>query len=69
VVTFAKGSYSVGLWARHSDRAKRGARGVNTSGGKVTWIQDPVDARGVPIIGRGTSGAIRGTRPGDGLFR
>ena len=25
--------------------------------------------RGLPAIGRGCSGAIRGTRPGDGLFR
>jgi hypothetical protein len=31
---------------------------------------DPVDLRGLPAVGRGCGGgAIRGTRPGDGLFR
>jgi hypothetical protein len=34
--------------------------------------RDPADAatlRGLPAIGPGVAGAIRGTRPGDGLFR
>jgi hypothetical protein len=31
--------------------------------GKVTWVQDPVDLRGVPAIGRGVAGAVRGTQP------
>jgi hypothetical protein len=30
---------------------------------------DGRDLRGIPAIGRGVSGAIRGTRPGDDLFR
>ena len=39
-----------------------GVAGV-TSGG------DERRLRGIPAIGRGVPGAIRGTRPGDGLFR
>jgi hypothetical protein len=31
---------------------------------------DPVDMRGIPAVGRGCGGgAVRGSRPGDGLFR
>jgi hypothetical protein len=30
---------------------------------------DALRLRGLPAIGRGTSGAIRGTRPGENLWR
>jgi hypothetical protein len=63
VVTFAKGSYSAGLWTRHVARAKKEQRQSSTTAGKVTWVQDPVDLRGVPAIGRGVAGAVRGTQP------
>jgi hypothetical protein len=40
---------------------------------EVRWYHDPADAvalRGIPCVGPGTAGgAIRGRRPGDGLFR
>lgn len=40
--------------------------------GKVNWNIDPVDdraLRGIPCVGTRTGGAIRGTRPGDNLYR
>jgi hypothetical protein len=48
----------------HNENVKRRLerQGVQTSPGKVTWLQDAADGRGVPIIGCG-SGAIRGTQP------
>jgi hypothetical protein len=63
MVTFPRGHSSKTLFVQHAARAKREAGGVNTSPGKVTWVQDPVDARGVPLIGRHTGGVIRGTQP------
>jgi hypothetical protein len=35
----------------------------------ATAAGDPRRLRGIPAIGRGCSGAIPGTRPGDNLFR
>jgi len=43
--------------------AKREGRGVNTAPGAASWVQDPVDLRGLPAIGRGVSGAVRGSQP------
>jgi hypothetical protein len=31
-------------------------------------LGDEEQARGVPIVGRGIRGAMRGTKPGDGLY-
>jgi hypothetical protein len=68
VPTFPRGYSSAGLFEKHARMAKREARGVNTAPGRVTWVQEPVDLRGIPAIGRGwAGGAIRGTRPGDNL--
>jgi hypothetical protein len=70
VATFPKGYY-----ARNVHRHNRRITGASTSTspGKFTWTVTPVDAiglRGLPAISRGwAGGAIRGTRPGDGLFR
>ena len=39
---------------------------IQTSPGTVTWIVDAGDEltlRGIPAIGRGVAGAIRGTNP------
>lgn len=69
VPTFRRGSYARGLHERNQKLTK----GVNTTPGKVTWQVDAADGwtlRGLPAIGRAwAGGAIRGTRPGDGLFR
>jgi len=40
---------------------------VNTTAGRVSWTQDPVDPRGVPLIGRGVAGHIRFTQPEQAL--
>lgn len=48
-------------------RLEREATGVSTEPGSVRWIQDPVDLRGLPAIGRGVAGEIRYTRPGANL--
>jgi hypothetical protein len=61
VPTFPLGHSSAGLFAKHAKQAKRD--GVNTSPGRVSWVQDPVDPRGVPLIGRGVAGHIRFTQP------
>jgi hypothetical protein len=67
VATFPLGYSSSALFAKHA-QAARHAGGVNTSPGRVSWVQASVDLRGIPAIGRGwAGGAIRGTRPGDGL--
>jgi hypothetical protein len=64
VPTFPLGYSSRNLWGKHQRMLKRQ---TNTAPGKVSWVQDPVDPRGVPLIGRGVQGAIRWTRPGDNL--
>lgn len=60
----------------HAELLERIAREV---GGNVAEEQakhrgtytavDGIALRGIPAIGRGCSGAIRGTRPGENLFR
>jgi len=30
-------------------------------------VASPADLRGIPVVGRGVAGAIRGTRPGQNL--
>lgn len=67
VPTFPKGSSAASVHARNRRRLEKLSGQSQTSDGKVSWIQDPVDPRGVPIIGRGVTGAIRHSRPGDGL--
>jgi hypothetical protein len=54
------------MWHRNQQVLTR-AGGVNTSPGVVWWVQDPVDLRGLPAIGRGVQGAIRWTKPGENL--
>jgi hypothetical protein len=34
---------------------------------QLSQLHDPAALRGIPAVGRGSGGAIRGTRPGDGL--
>lgn len=62
--TFPKGHSSRSLWGKHQRMLKRE---TNTAPGSVTWVQDPVDLRGIPAIGRSVASAIRHTRPGDNL--
>ena len=50
------------------DRIVEDDDGTNGSPG-ATAGGDERRLRGIPAIGRGCGGAIRGTRPGDGLFR
>jgi hypothetical protein len=40
-----------------------------SSAAGATAAGDERRLRGIPAVGRGCAGAIRGTRPGDGLFR
>jgi hypothetical protein len=63
VATFPLGHSSAGLFVKHAKMAKRGACGVNTAPGAVSWGQDPVDLRGLQAIGRGVAGAVRGMQP------
>jgi hypothetical protein len=51
--------------AVHTANAKAVARveASTTSNGAVRGVQDPVDLRGLPAIGRGVSGAIWNTQP------
>lgn len=65
--TFPLGHWSRTLWKKHERMLAHPAASVSTSAGVVTWMQDPVDFRGLPAIGRGVQRAIRGTRPGDNL--
>jgi hypothetical protein len=34
---------------------------------RPSLVADPVSLRGIPAVGRGVSGAVRGSRPGDGI--
>ena len=61
VATFPIGHSSRSLWGKHQRMLRRAA--TNTAPGVVTWVQDPVDLRGLPAIGRGVAGAVRGTQP------
>ena len=68
MATFPRGYSSRQVWAKHRrELARLDGQSVQTAAGKVTWVQDPQDLRGLPMIGRGVQGAIRYTRPGDSL--
>jgi hypothetical protein len=71
VPTFAKGSYAHRVRlanARRLAKLEAGASVEQSSRGFAFPV--PADLRGLPAVGRGCgAGAIRGTRPGDGLFR
>ena len=68
VATFRRGHSSRTLWAKHQRMLARETGGASTASGKVTWVQDPVDLRGLPAIGRGVAGAVRGTQPDRALI-
>ncbi len=72
MATFPRGSLTAPVWA-HNRRVLRKASGqAQTSEGRVTWTVEPADdrlLRGLPCVGTRLGGAIKGTRPGDGLFR
>jgi hypothetical protein len=36
---------------------------MSTTAGRVSWVQNPVDLRGLPMIGRGVGGHIFNTQP------
>jgi hypothetical protein len=62
--TFARGYWTAKVATRNAAVAKRqGGQHVQTSEGKITWMQDPTDLRGIPAIGRGVAGCIAGTNP------
>lgn len=70
MVTFARGHWTAKTTCHNAKvlaNLDREAGGISTAPGTVRWTQDPVDLRGLPAIGRGVAGAIRGTRPGDRL--
>ncbi len=67
VATFMRGSSSRPAFARNEATKREASGEAQTVAGKVTWIVRPVDPRGVPLIGRGCAGVIRGTQPGSGL--
>lgn len=54
------------------EQSERIAREVGMTTGEVENIRsklpgDPISMRGIPLVGRDIGGAIRNTRPGDGL--
>jgi hypothetical protein len=71
VPSFPKGHYAHDARLANAQRIAKldGEAKVERHVARSFEFPDPVDLRGLPAIGRGCSGAIRGTRPGDGLFR
>jgi hypothetical protein len=68
VATFPRGHWARSFNANAAMIKKLGRE--QTAPGKVTWIVDPADdrlLRGLPAVGNRLGGAIRGSRPGDGL--
>lgn len=54
------------------EQSERIARETGVSIGEVETTRsklplDPITLRGIPVVGVGISGAMRDTRPGDGL--
>lgn len=63
MATFALGHNARLVLAR---RVPAGHATTSPSPTKITWYVDPSDTltlRGIPALGRGVGGAIRGTRP------
>lgn len=58
-----------GYWTKKSHHANTRLRNNLQGGpsqtipGKITWLIEPVDMRGIPAIGRNCPGRIAGTRP------
>lgn len=55
-----------------TEQSERIARDVGLTTGEVESFRsklpaDPLSLRGIPVQGRGIGGAIRDTRPGEGL--
>jgi hypothetical protein len=72
VATFARGHYARSVHAHNRRELKLGSSATTQPTAKARWYVDPADAimlRGLPAISPrgGVGGAIRGTRPGDGL--
>ena len=65
MATFARGYWIRQITIANQRRARNDTtqRSAQTTPGKITWLQDPVDLRGIPAIGRNVGGAIAGTRP------
>lgn len=63
MATFRKGFNARVVLGR---RIVLGSVAVTEPAAKVSWYLDPSDAltlRGIPAVGRGVAGAIRGTKP------
>ena len=70
MATFARGANSSAVWTHNRAVIRKAAPTAKTEPGKVTWWVNPADVltlRGLPAIGRGVAGEIRGTRPGGEL--
>jgi hypothetical protein len=64
--TFPKGFWTAKVATRNESVVNHHRRHqIQTIQGKVTWIMDPTDLRGIPAIGRGVPGRIAGTNPED----
>jgi hypothetical protein len=69
MATFARGHWTQKT-TLHNEAVQRSItrESHQTSTGKVTWIitaGDELTLRGIPAIGRGVPGVIRGTNPGN----
>jgi hypothetical protein len=72
VPTFPKGYAQHAVHVRNAQLLEQLARetGGNVEEERSRHAPSPMDLRGIPAVGHGWSGgAIRGTRPGDSLFR
>ncbi len=64
--TFPRGHTSQTLNAKNAGLIHKLSGHVQTTPSRITWQVDPSDwetLRGIPALGKGVSGAIRGTRP------
>ena len=71
MATFARGHWARKTHAHNAALRKKldlEAGGTNTTNGTVRWVQDPVDLRGLPMVGRGVAGAIRHSQPEQALI-
>lgn len=66
MATFARGYSARTLNTKNATFIHTLSGHTQTQPHKITWTNDPADTltlRGIPAIGRGVAGQIRGTRP------